>query len=247
MTSDREVIVVAGVGELGRYVCEELQASPEFDLVVLTRGHAIKPWLESKGVRSITTDYTTASLLSILNSTHATTIISFINNSGPQYITVHSALLTACQQSNTCKRLIPSEWIGDVETYPLKPAFYATSREPFRHVLRAQTEVSWTLFNVGWLADYFLPRAKTHMTPVLAMFPVDPNAWQARVRGSGDEMQSWTCGRDVGKAVVELCKADEWEQVTYVAGEWSTFNQAIKAMEKYHEKILVSPKWGDGD
>lgn len=38
MATDREVIVVAGVGELGRYICEELQASSGFEVVVLTRG-----------------------------------------------------------------------------------------------------------------------------------------------------------------------------------------------------------------
>lgn len=32
-----EVVAVAGVGDLGRYVCEELLASPSFDVVVLTR------------------------------------------------------------------------------------------------------------------------------------------------------------------------------------------------------------------
>ena len=38
MATDREVIVVAGVGELGRYICEELHASSGFEVVVLTRG-----------------------------------------------------------------------------------------------------------------------------------------------------------------------------------------------------------------
>lgn len=37
MANDRQVIAVAGVGHLGRYVCEELHASPNFDVVVLTR------------------------------------------------------------------------------------------------------------------------------------------------------------------------------------------------------------------
>lgn len=46
------------------------------------------------------------------------------------------------------------------------------------------------------------------MSPVPLEFPMDPNGWQARVRGTGDEVQSWTCARDVGRAVVELIKAD---------------------------------------
>ena len=37
MLQNIQVVAVAGVGHLGRYVCEELLASPDFDVVVLTR------------------------------------------------------------------------------------------------------------------------------------------------------------------------------------------------------------------
>ena len=92
----------------------------------------------------------------------------------------------------------------------MKPDYYATSREPFRQLLKEQKEVEWTLFNPGWLADYFLPKELTYMKPVPLEFPVDANGWRAHVRGTGDEGQSWTCARDVARAVVELCKADKW-------------------------------------
>lgn len=77
-------------------------------------------------------------------------------------------------------------------------------------MLKEQKEVEWTLFNIGWLADYFLPKEHTYMKPVPLEFPVDANGWRAHVRGTGDEGQSWTCARDVARAVVELCKANEW-------------------------------------
>lgn len=169
-----------------------------------------QPWLENLHIAVHETDYTVPSILSILNDTHATTLISFINDPTPTYIATHTAILFACRQSTSCKRLIPSEWIGDSETYPLKPDFYATSREPFRQSLKEQREVEWTLFNTGWLADYFLPKEKTYMKPIPLEFPVDANGWRALVRGTGDEIQSWTCARDVARAVVELCKADQW-------------------------------------
>ena len=92
----------------------------------------------------------------------------------------------------------------------MKPDFYATTREPFRQMLREQSEVEWTLFNPGWLADYFLPQKKTYISPIPDKFPVDPNGWRGCIRGTGDEMQSWTCGREIGTAVVELCKAEKW-------------------------------------
>ena len=77
-------------------------------------------------------------------------------------------------------------------------------------MLRAQTEVEWTLFNVGWLADYFLPASKTFMAPIKDKFPIDVDGWGACIRGTGDEVQSWTAARDVGRAVVEMCRAETW-------------------------------------
>ena len=121
---------------------------------------------------------------------------------------------------------------------------------------------------MGWLADYFLPKEKTYMPPIPDEFPVDANGWRALVRGSGDEVQSWTCGRDVGRAVVRLCGYEgRWvrslsanllflvrslwdkglahkisfkhqDKTTYVVGEWSTFNTAIKVMEKFYGRSM---------
>lgn len=58
--------------------------------------------------------------------------------------------------------------------------------------------------------DYFLPASKTHMPPIPNEFPVDPNNWRACIRGEGEEMQSFTSGREIGKAVVELLAVPEW-------------------------------------
>ena len=88
-------------------------------------------------------------------------------------------------------------------------------------MLKEQEEVEWTLFNTGWLADYFVPKEYSYMKPVPLEFPVDANGWRANVRGTGDEGQSWTCARDVARAVVELCKADKW-----VSG-WKCFAEIV--------------------
>ena len=167
-------------------------------------------WCADRRMPVHATDYTPESLLTIFNLTRATTVVSLINLVGSEYLMVHMNLLAACRQSVTCKRLIPSEWVGDTETFPGKPNFYASSREPFRQRLKAQTEVEWTLFNIGWLADYFLPNSQTYMTPIPGKFPIDQNSWSTCIRGTGDEPQSWVCGREIGKAVSELCKAKSW-------------------------------------
>ena len=38
MATTRQVIALAGVGDLGRYISEELLLSSHFDVVILTRG-----------------------------------------------------------------------------------------------------------------------------------------------------------------------------------------------------------------
>lgn len=74
--------------------------------------------------------------------------------------------------------------------------------------------MDWTLLNNGWLMDYFLTKGKTWMPAIPDEFPVDPNGWGVCVRGTGDESQSFTSARDIGKAVVELLA---WE------GQWVCF------------------------
>ena len=127
-----------------------------------------------------------------------------------RYINIHRTLLNACLQSKGCKRFIPSEWAGNIDDYPLLPAGYANTREPFRKILRESSGIEWTLFNFGWLMDYFLPQSKTYIPPLPDIFPVDPNAWRGCIRGTGNELQSWTCAREVGKAVAVLLEASEW-------------------------------------
>jgi hypothetical protein len=58
--------------------------------------------------------------------------------------------------------------------------------------------------------DYFLPKDKTHMMPIPDLFPIDPNAWTACIRGTGDEPQSFTSVRNVVQALAELLAAPEW-------------------------------------
>ena len=179
-----------------------------------------------------------ASILGILNSTQASALISFVQPPDELYLPIHTALLQACSESASCKRFIPSEWVGNVEGFPMLPTFYGASREPFRQVLKKSEGIEWTLFNGGWLADYFLPSSKTYMPAIPEEFPIDANGFSALIRGTGDEPQSWTCGREIAQAVVRLLKAQHWDPVTYVAGEWNTFNNAVKIMESFYGQSM---------
>ena len=107
---------------------------------------------------------------------------------------------------------MPSEYCGNVEAFPDRPRFYGSTRLPIRKVLAgiAKESLESTLVECGWFMDYFLKPEKSHMRPVPDEFPIDLDEWTVRIRGTGDEIQSWTLGREVGKAVVELCAAKEW-------------------------------------
>lgn len=162
-------------------------------------------------------DYTTDSVIRILDETNASTFISFNNSADQTFVTLHCAFLEACQKSKNCKRFIPSEFAGNIDDFPLFPSFYKTSRVPFREILRQQNDVEWTIFNNGWLMDYFLTEDKTYMPSIPGEFPIDPNNWKACIRGTGDQLQSFTSARDIAKALIMLLSASEW--VGYSCGQ----------------------------
>ncbi|KAI9652601.1 MAG: hypothetical protein M1831_006705 [Alyxoria varia] len=262
--SDRQTVAVAAVGDIGRYLVEELNASPDFNVVAVSREASVEKLrhrlahVETR-ILSVSTYTDIDGLVHILDETRATVLISTLNFDNEQYYDIHHAFLRACQASACTTRLIPSEWAGNIDDFPHLPPFYALSRRPFRELLRReepagdrkaqgrststsnQKVVEWTLFGCGWLMDYFLPYEVSHITPVPEEFPIHLFSFSAEIRGTGDEMQSWTRARDVARAVVALLRAPRgtWEETTYVAGEWSTFKSAIEVLEGFYERKMT--------
>jgi hypothetical protein len=155
-------------------------------------------------------DYSTDSLVQILNETNASALVSFNNSDDETFVTLHCAFLEACRKSNNCKRFIPSEFAGNIDDFPLHPSYFKTSRVPFRSILEQEKNIQWTIFNNGWLMDYFLTKDKSHMPPIPNEFPVDPNNWKACIRGTGNQIQSFTSGQNVAKALIMLLGAPKW-------------------------------------
>ncbi|KAJ0417361.1 NAD(P)-binding protein [Aspergillus carlsbadensis] len=234
--AERQVIALAGgTGDLGRYIHEELVKDPRYSVALLTR--KTSPPLPTLPHTTIhTTDYSLPSILQILNSTRATALISTIRCDHADFVEPHKALVNACVASATCKRFIPSEWAGDIESFPSIPRFYAQTRGPLREYLKSipQGDLQWTLFNLGWFMEYFIPARKSYMKLLPGEFPFDLEKWTFTVRGGGDVLQSCTFGRDVGRAVAVLLGVKEWEPVTYVSSEWYTMNEAAAKLEKFH-------------
>ena len=97
--------------------------------------------------------------------------------------------------------------------------------------------------------ENFLPTSKDD-EPGTVGFPINPNEWCASIPGTGNELQAWTSAGDVGKAIFALLGFESWvfipvefclleadeiqEPVTYIVGEWGTFNQAISKLEGFY-------------
>ncbi|KAL3486976.1 NAD(P)-binding protein [Aspergillus germanicus] len=237
---ERQVIALAGgTGDLGRYIHEELVKGSRYSVALLTRKtSALPPTLPHTTV--YTTDYAHSSILQILNTTKATALISTIRSDHADFLEPHKAMIKACRDSNSCKRFIPSEWAGDIESFPAIPRFYAKTRGPLREYLKSipKNDLQWTLFNLGWFMEYFIPAGKSYMKLLPGEFPFDLEKWTFTVRGGGDVLQSCTFGRDVGRAVAVLLGVDEWEPVTYVSSEWYTMNEVAAKLEKFYGRTF---------
>ncbi|RFU34403.1 hypothetical protein B7463_g1944, partial [Scytalidium lignicola] len=238
MADSRQVIALCSVGNLGKYLCDELLADGRYAFIVISRQSNKEAFFEQRNIDVRTSDYTMESVLQILNETKASTFVSFNNSPDQTFVTLHRAFLEACRRSNNCKRFIPSEFAGNIDHFPLHPSFFKTSRVPFRKILEREKEIEWTIFNNGWLMDYFLTEDKTYMPSIPNEFPIDPNGWKACIRGTGDQVQSFTSARDVAKALIMLLSASKWERTTYVTGQWSTFNEMVSIMERFYGRPM---------
>lgn len=182
-------------------------------------------------------EYSKDIILSVLDSTQATVAISTLQGSDPTwYTTVHEALLTACRESQTCKRLISSEYMGNLRDFWYCPRGNYYARQPFRTTLANQNDVKWTLVNQGWLADYWIQPAdgsKSYMRPFPEGWPIDLDRTTVRITGTGDEPIGWTAARDMAKAVVKLIAHHDWPAHVYVFGELGTWNSAVEKYEKF--------------
>ncbi|KAL0062103.1 hypothetical protein AAF712_011030 [Marasmius tenuissimus] len=237
-----QVVVIAGASDLAKYFVEELVAHGKRQIVLLSR--AKRDWFSDRPeVTTHITDYSLESIQSILNTTKATVLFSFLHsNDTAMYNTAHSAMLEACKSSSTCKRFVPSEYGGNLETYPLLPRFYAPTHAEFRKELeRNAGDVEWTLVNIGWFMDYFAPVGKSYMKPLHPVWPLNLEKWEVVILGTGDEPIAWTSARDVAKALVRLIDCNDWEKHTYLCGELGSWNKAIRQVEDYY-----GPRWGDG-
>lgn len=71
-----------------------------------------------------------------------------------------------------------------------------------------------------------MPAIKTHLPPM--SFAVDMNSKKAALPGTGNEPFAFIYSYDVAKFVSAFLDAPKWEEITYIYGEKTTWNEFIK-------------------
>ncbi|KAM0424426.1 hypothetical protein ACHAPT_010347 [Fusarium lateritium] len=236
MAQSKQMVVVAGSGNIAQYLAEEFINDKTHDVIIISRTdrdffrelHVPLHKLE---------EYSKEAVVSILDRVNATVLVSTLHTDDPTAFTsLHETLLGACKDSKSCRRFIPSEFLGNLRDFPTLPRGIQRARQAFRKTLAAQSDVKWTLVNQGWLADYFVQipdGSKSYVRPFPEGWPIDLQEKTVRVVGAGDEPVGWTAARDVAKAIVKLASFDDWDDHTYVFGELGTWNQAIDKVERF--------------
>ncbi|KAJ3529641.1 hypothetical protein NM208_g9671 [Fusarium decemcellulare] len=233
-TGKTPAVAVAGSGDIARYLAEEFVRDGGHEFHIITRSE--RPWFAQLGIQyHIVESYSKETLAELFDTFQITTVISTISTDDTvAFLSTHQAILDACRQSSTCKRLIPSDFVGNVEHFPDFPRSYSSTRHAFRKILVGQSDVEWTSVNQGWLMDYFvhLPfGSKTYIRPYAA-WPLDLKKATCRLPGTGNDPLTWTATRDVAKAVVQLMKQPKWDRYTYVFGETGTWLEVLPKVEK---------------
>lgn len=87
--------------------------------------------------------------------------------------------------------------------------------------------LEWTRFSVGLFLDYYgMPAIKTHLPPM--SFAVDMNSKKAALPGTGYEPFAFIYSYDVANFVSAFLDLPKWDEITYIYGEKTTWNEFIK-------------------
>ena len=232
------IVAITGSGDMARYASEELTRDGH-DVVILSRSNSShKPHFNFPGIQQVKTDYTTPSLLQILNDTKAQVLISFITDYTASFITVHENIISACLCSDHCKRFIPSEYAGNIAEFPGSPSFYYRTRQPIRQILRQQDQLEWTPLCCGWLMDYILPSKTRHLKDAGPGFPIDLANQNIVIPGTGDDEISFLAARDLARALSLLVSSPlAWGEYTYICGETRTFNELVEMVLGFYPHL----------
>jgi nucleoside-diphosphate-sugar epimerase len=221
-------IAVAGAGSFTKHFAEELLKAG-LEVVILTRSH--KTFDVKLGVLAQRiTDYSSVEeLTEQIGDCDA--LVSTMYDLSQAYVDVHEALVEACKHSPKCKRFVPSEFGGNSEDYPEQPGSTYQFNLPVKEMLRAQSELEWSVISIGWLLDYVVPQANRYHIDIGPFFALDLNTETMTIPGTGHEKFVVTSARDIAVAVSQMLKSpNKWRPFTYVQAEETTSLKIAETM-----------------
>ncbi|EFX06364.1 f420-dependent NADP reductase [Grosmannia clavigera kw1407] len=228
-------IAIAGAGDVAKYLTEELLLVGH-EVVVISRR---KPeWFKRDDVDFRIVEYAVTALTKAIDDCDG--LVSTILDYSMRFADAHVELVEACKKSRKCKRFIPSEYAGNTDEFPDEPWFYFANHKPHRKLLREQTEIKWTLFNMGWLTDYMIPKRLRYIKDIGEKHPINLDDKTVIIPGTGEELVAFTSIRDSCRAIVRLFDFDQWDPIIYVCGETTTWNKIAATMAERVPGITVS-------
>ncbi|KAK0102840.1 hypothetical protein ONS96_005472 [Cadophora gregata f. sp. sojae] len=231
-------IAIAGSGDIAHYLSEEILGASLEVTVLSRRSKPDFPNLDHPDLTFKVVDFTSQPSLDAAIS-DSDVLVSTLADWTMELADIQLKLLIACQNSLKCKRFIPSEFGGNLDSFPDLPEFYSFNRIPVRQALERQTDVEWTLLNIGWLSDYQVPSRNRYLKNMGPAYPVDFEKGEMVIPGTGNDEMDFTTARDMCKAIVALCLTTEkWEPIIYAHGERTTWNRI--------RDLLAGTPWGKG-
>ncbi|UKZ78246.1 hypothetical protein TrVFT333_005982 [Trichoderma virens FT-333] len=213
------IAVAGGTGNVGRTIVETLAESSEYKVIVLGRkAQAVVENIPTFAVDYVDIDATAE----LLRQHNVVTVISAIQVTDETSSAAEIGLIKAAEQSSTVSRFIASGW----GSLPSKASPASVLQRASEDALRS-TMLEWTRFSVGIFMDYYgMPAIKTHLPPM--SFAVDMKSRKAALPGTGNEPVAFIYSYDVAKFVSAYLDVPKWEEITYVYGEKTTWNEFIK-------------------
>lgn len=229
-------IAIAGSGDVAHYLSEEiLKASLELT-ILSRRAQPDFPNLNHPDLTFKVVDFTSQASLDVAVA-DSDVLVSTLADYTIDLADIQLKLLQACQNSPNCKRFIPSEFGGNLDSFPDVPEFYSFNRIPVRQALEKQTEVEWTLLNIGWIADYQVPSRNRYLKSMGPAYPVNFEEGKMVIPGAGDDEMDFASARDMCKVIVSLClTTQKWEPIIYARGERTSWNRI--------RDLLIGTPWG---
>ncbi|CAI6097544.1 unnamed protein product [Clonostachys chloroleuca] len=230
-------VAIVGVGAVARYLIDEL-LSRKHDIVAISRSR--KAWLDDLSVEQHQVQYTADMIAPLLQGCDV--VICTISSSSPELVELHKSLLEACKSTPTCKRFIPSVWVGNFEDIRDQPYYGADRIQSIYDMLSGQQSIEWTLLSVGWLIDYVIPTSQRYL-PNERFWVQDVKDKTFKLYGNGTQTISCTAARDAASAVVRLLETDAaWEPFTYISGEQIKWFDLWLIVKEYDPEYRLVPK-----